>query len=107
LFRQVFKPRRWLDCAECGSPVAIAEEVCPRCGFDVGFFERLTERLATTGSALPGSEELEWIVREGGTSSPETLRKRLAEAGWRDAEIETVFEMLRWTEKAMIEHPAP
>ena len=68
-------------------PVRIAEEACARCGFDVGFFERLTERLATTGSALAGAEELEWIVSEGGGSSPETLRKRLAGAGWRDAEI--------------------
>jgi hypothetical protein len=105
--RQVFNPRKWLDCPECGLPVRIAEEGCPRCGFAVGFFERLTERLATTGSALPGAEELEWIVREGGGSSLETLRKRLAEAGWRDAEIETVFEMLRRTEKAKIEHAAP
>jgi hypothetical protein len=94
-FRQVLHPRKWVDCLECGLPVGIAEEGCPRCGFDVGFFERLTERLATTGSALPGAEELEWIVTEGGGSSPETLRKRLAEAGWRDVEIETVFEMLK------------
>jgi hypothetical protein len=103
--RQVLNPRKWLDCLECGLPVRIAEEGCPRCGFDVGFFERLTERLATTGSALPGTEELEWIVREGGRSSPET-RKRLAEAGWRDAEIEAVFEMLRRTERED-RHAAP
>jgi hypothetical protein len=58
----------------------MADERCPRCGFDVGFFERLTQRLATTGSALPGADELEWIVKEGGGWSPETLRERLAEA---------------------------
>jgi hypothetical protein len=103
--RRVLNPRNWLDCPECGLPVWIAEEGCPRCGFDVVFFERLTQHFSTIGSALPGADELEWIVKEGGGSSSETLRKRLAEAGWRDAEIETVLEMLG-TEKAKIEDAA-
>jgi hypothetical protein len=103
--RRVLNPRKWLDCAECGLAARIADERCPRCGFEIGFFERLTQHFATVGSALSGADELEWVVKEGGGSSPETLRKRLAEAGWRDAEIETVLEMLG-TEKAKIEDAA-
>jgi hypothetical protein len=103
--RRVLNPRNWLDCPECGLPVWIAEEGCPRCGFDVVFFERLTQHFSTIGSALPGTDELEWIVKEGG-SNPESLRKRLAEAGWRDAEIETVFETLRRTDKGKVEDAA-
>jgi hypothetical protein len=105
--RRVLNPGKWLDCPECGFPVRMAQERCPWCGFEVGFFERLTQCFATTGSALAGADEVEWIVKEGGSSSPATLRKRLADAGWADAEIEIVFEMLRRTEKTKIETPRP
>ena len=104
--RRALNPSKWLDCPECGLPVRMAEERCPRCGFGVGFFERLTQRFATTGSALAGADEVEWIVKEGGGSSPATLRKRLADAGWADVEIETAFKMLRRTE-TKIEEAAP